>query len=74
MRVPLQSTDLEALVTRCRDLEARGFECISKIKAHYRVRKEFFPDMYMKGRHNFDGVDANVIYRCLYEKKDRNDA
>jgi hypothetical protein len=71
MKVPLQSTDRMALIRRCRDLEARGFECISPIRRTYRASKEFSPDLYMKGRKVYEGASESVMWRCMYERKEK---
>jgi hypothetical protein len=71
MRTTLNSMELPVLIRRCRDLEARGFECIAPIQRTYRASKEFSPDMNMKGRKIYEGASESVIWRCVMERKDK---
>lgn len=71
MRTTLKSMKLPELVQRCRDLEARGFECVSPIERVYSAHKEFHAPARQKDKAKYIGIKEHVIWRCVYERKDK---
>lgn len=70
MRTTLKSMKLPELVQRCRDLEARGFECVSPIKRVYNARKDFYAPTRKQDKAKYVGIKEHVIWRCVMERKE----
>lgn len=71
MRTTLHSTDQLVLVNRCRDLEARGFECVSPIERVYNARKDFYAPTRKQDKAKYVGLKEHVVWRCVMEREEK---
>ncbi|UOQ43373.1 hypothetical protein MUN89_15795 [Halobacillus salinarum] len=63
---------LPEVVNRCREIEERGFECISPIKKLYKTKKLYAHESNTRAHLSKDifvGMDDVVLFKAVYRDK-----